>query len=109
MAKHFEEGGTVFVAEDADGAWIAKLQANIFEPPPSSKIRQMGYIGEVYVEPPFRRQGIAKRLVETAYDWFRSKGLDTAAIYVMEENPGGIEAWKRMGYRHVAHYMTRKI
>ena len=38
---------------------------------------RIGYLCDVYVEPEFRRHGIARRFLESSEDWLQTKGIRT--------------------------------
>ena len=46
---------------------------------------QHGYILNVYVEPEFRRHGLARRLVQVIIERCRELGLDTAELHASNQ------------------------
>ncbi len=57
-----------------------------------------GQIDEIYVLPAYRRQKIAKRLVDELVNWFNEKH-DTSVVnvYVDLENDLALEFWEGVG------------
>ena len=69
------EGGSQgwFVAREPDGAPFASAGALIGETS-LIQLHPIATIGGVYVQPGFRRQGVARRLTEAAIGWARERG-----------------------------------
>ena len=76
----------------ADGAGLVAT-ATAF-PYPSG----FGWIGMVLVHTPFRRRGLASRLMERAIDELRARGL----VPFLDATPAGQPVYERMGFRPVA-------
>jgi len=55
-----------------------------------------GNILNVYTEPAFRRQGLARRLVEAALEWCREHGVKTVILHASDE---GRALYRRMGFQ----------
>jgi ribosomal protein S18 acetylase RimI-like enzyme len=66
-------------------------------------------VSQVYVKPAYRGRRLTRRMLRGAFRWFGSRGIKWASLYVMDDNRDAIDAWKKMGFGHVAHYMGRKI
>ncbi len=61
---------------------------------------RLGGLGEVATPPPFRRQGIAARLCESARDDFRRRGGE--AFFLGTGNPAAARIYYRLGWRKLA-------
>lgn len=70
---------------------FAGLYPNILE----ASYRQDGYIWGVYVEPDFRRQGIATQLTDRAIAYLQSIGCTHA---VLNASPTGRPVYSRLGF-----------
>ncbi|MDE6201004.1 MAG: GNAT family N-acetyltransferase [Clostridiales bacterium] len=57
-----------------------------------------GYIYHTAVHPNYRKQGIAKALVNTALSAVESLGINKVAMVVFERNKAGNEFWENMGF-----------
>lgn len=70
-----------FVIED-NGKIIACAGAFIKEDIPYCfyKENQYGFIGDVYVEQPFRKQGYARKLTTEVLDWFSEQEIKTIRL-----------------------------
>ena len=70
---------------------FAGLYPNILE----ASYRQDGYLWGVYVEPDFRRQGLATQLTDRAIAYLRSLGCTHA---VLNASPAGRPVYSRLGF-----------
>ncbi len=71
---------------------------------------KMGGIPNYAVLPSFQQQGIGKRLVEAALDYFRSSGMECVRIETLEQNEVGKHFYPKLGFELVAtqyHYAMR--
>ena len=57
-----------------------------------------GYIYHTSVHPDYRKQGIGRKLVDTALDSLLKLGINKVALVVFERNNAGNEFWERMGF-----------
>lgn len=66
------------------------------------KLRSYGFIADVYVEPQFRRQGLAKTLTNATLDWFEERNIRLFRLVASDEARPlyaslGFTATKEMG------------
>lgn len=54
------------------------------------------YLMSLYVEPSYRRQGIARRLVERMVEWSRSQGITEVKLHASDQ---GRALYESMGFR----------
>lgn len=83
----------------------AGLWVHDWLPSPQTVSPNRGYILNVYTEPPFRRQGIARRLVELAIDHCRAQGIPTVVLHASEQ---GRPLYDAMGFT-VTNEMRLKL
>jgi ribosomal protein S18 acetylase RimI-like enzyme len=72
--------------------------------PRSDAENGVGWIHELWVEPDFRRRGIALRLVEEARA-FLAERCRRIAVRVEAANPEGLAFWRAQGFRDRAHLL----
>lgn len=87
-----------WIARAVDGRAAAGLGLWLMDWPPhmlGSGARR-GNILNVYTEAEFRRQGIAKALMQTALDWCRRNGICTVILHASEE---GRPLYDALGFR----------
>jgi GNAT superfamily N-acetyltransferase len=70
---------------------IIELQPDLFEYVDS------GFIADVFVDPAYRRRGIARQLVETMTAWFAERGVFPVEWQVAARNPDAIRFWESVG------------
>ena len=57
-----------------------------------------GYIYHTAVNPNYRNQEIATKLVEAAMDAFKTNGINKVALVVFERNEVGNAFWEKVGF-----------
>lgn len=66
-----------------------------FQPEDTAEAR---HIFGVWVEPMFRRQGLARRLVETVIAWAETAGADKNELWVNETNVPAVGLYRSLGF-----------
>ena len=66
-----------------------------------------GFIHDVWVEEPARRQGVARRLVESAVEWFGSRGRTQIVLSSEFKNAAAQRLFAGLGFRSTMVEMTR--
>lgn len=75
---------SVFLVADNQGQLVAFVAATVEQEIPIYRTKEFGFIHDLWVEPEYRQQGIAKQIVEMTIERFQHIGvkqirLDTAA------------------------------
>jgi GNAT superfamily N-acetyltransferase len=101
------EAGPGGTAEDAGivaGAGITLLKW----PPGPSPLRseRVAFVYNVYTEPPHRRRGLARRLMETVHAWCAEHGVAAVALNAA---PAARYLYDSMGYREAPSPMMWRI
>ena len=96
---------------DKEGFFVAKVgdkivgfiggDANWFS---RRERKHVGAIHEIVVDPEYQKHGIGKALMDTILKYFQSKGLDTAELWVGDENTKAINFYKKLGFREKGRY-----
>jgi len=68
-----------------------------------------GLIYRLAVSDEYRKQGVAKRLVETAVAAIKREGLSNVKAFVLNENHGGNAFWEKIGFAAVDTAVTRSM
>ncbi|MGA3210362.1 MAG: GNAT family N-acetyltransferase [Terriglobales bacterium] len=86
-----------WVAESADGTVIAGGGVIILPwlPSPIDVRPLRAMVLNIYTEPEFRRQGVARSLMETIIAWCRSEGFQTVALHASDQ---GRPLYESMGF-----------
>ena len=84
-----EKVNTIFVAEKSDeiiGVIIAGHDG------------RRGFIYHTAVNPDYRNQGIAAKLVDAAMDALKANGINKVALVVFDRNEVGNAFWEKVGF-----------
>lgn len=92
------EGISKFLARNPDTCFVAASGEKITGVILAGNDGRRGYIYHTAVHPAFRRQGIARRLVQEAMDALEKCGIHKAALVVFSRNEPGNLFWERMGF-----------
>lgn len=68
-----------------------------------------GSVDQVYLKPPYRRQGYGQRLMQAAEEFIKRQGLQTARLYVTRENRDAVNLYQRLGYDVTRYEMERPL
>lgn len=82
-----EEDGKIVGFVASDGNWFSKREGKV-----------VGAIHELVILPEYRNKGIGKALVEKVIEYFKSRGLDTAELWVGDKNTQAFEFYKSLGF-----------
>ncbi len=83
-----EEDGKILGFVASDGNWFSKREGKV-----------VGAVHELVVLPPYRSKGVGKALMEKVFEYFKSRGLDLAELWVGDENMPALEFYKKLGFK----------
>jgi ribosomal protein S18 acetylase RimI-like enzyme len=86
----------IVVDEKQAGFVLFGLEAHRFLP------RFNGMIYELYIEPEFRRKGVAQIVARQAIQELQSKSPAKIQLEVMEGNRAAVALWESLGFRKVS-------
>jgi ribosomal protein S18 acetylase RimI-like enzyme len=95
------------IARD-EGQIIGYAIGRITALPPFFARRYRGYIHDVYVRNAYRRQGIARRMVQEILRWLRGRGVQLVELTVAANNDA-VGFWQRLGFRIYMHQMKLEL
>lgn len=87
----------LFVAEKRDEV-VGFLAGRIRSLPPYFGGRQAGFISDVYVAEAHRSQGLGRKLVTFATDWFTALGLTRIELQVIMNNTPARKLYRELGW-----------
>ncbi|NQU47102.1 MAG: GNAT family N-acetyltransferase [Planctomycetes bacterium] len=88
----------VFLAEDGHGAIVGHT---IVRKDLDKHQQEMGLFSTTFVDPVFRKMGVAAQLLEEGEKWIISQGLLSSETYTAEENQKLINLFQQHGYTQV--------
>ncbi|HWN46542.1 MAG TPA: aminoglycoside 6'-N-acetyltransferase, partial [Steroidobacteraceae bacterium] len=71
----------------------------------------VGFVEGVYVAPPMRRQGVARRLYDAIGDWAKARGCRELASDALLDNESSQRAHRALGFQETERvvYFTKKL
>jgi ribosomal protein S18 acetylase RimI-like enzyme len=73
------------------------------------KSGDLGWIGELFVKPVHRGQGIANKLVEAMTEYFKSRGCINIRLKVASDNKLAQQVYEKMGFKPRCHELMKEI
>ncbi len=103
--KHFKRciysrNSHLLVVEE-NGKLLGYSLGEINKRSPVFKLREIGYISDVYVTASARKKGIAKLFLKELFAWFKSKKIHCIELIVHAENDIATKAWSKCGFEHI--------
>ena len=93
-----KEGIEKFLKRNPDTCFVADVDNNIIGVIIVGNDGRRGYIYHTAVNPQYRKQGIAKGLVDAAMTALQKIGINKAALVVFNRNEIGNDFWEKMGF-----------
>ena len=87
----------VFVVE-LDGEIVGCGFGKIEENKPKFIEKHRGYIGLIYVDENYRRRGIAEKIFENLFEWFKERDVWEAMLRVYHDNDAAVKAYEKIGF-----------
>ena len=94
--------GTVLLAEGRAGEVVGHT---ILRREQHEDGRAFGLVATTYVDPAWRRRGIAERLLDAGEAWFRGQGLAEFATWTSATNAPLVGLYRRHGYEITAEHI----
>jgi GNAT superfamily N-acetyltransferase len=96
--EQFEDDDSrVWVAE-ADRGWLGYVRASVSAPPPVFDRGPTLQVGELYVVPGARGDGVADALLDRAAEWGEGRGCERVGLSVNAENDRARSFYDRRGF-----------
>ena len=93
-----KEGIEIFLKRNPDTCFVAEVEDVIVGVIIVGNDGRRGYIYHTAVNPLYRKQGIAKNLVDTAMSALQNIGIHKVALVVFDRNEIGNDFWEKMGF-----------
>lgn len=92
------DGINKFIKRNPDTCFVAENDNQLVGVIMVGNDGRRGYIYHTAVNPQYRKQGIARRLVDTAMQALEQCGINKAALVVFDKNENGNEFWEKLGF-----------
>lgn len=104
LVRRAKDDRSVFLVADTGNAsagacLVAFLVATVEPDIPIYRVREYGFIHDVWVEPDYRNEGLARQLVTLALERFREIGVPQVRLDVLVDNQPAQELFKQCGFR----------
>ncbi len=87
---------TFFVSDGEHGRLAGCISAGITHHVPGPEWGpRHAYVADMCVDEPYRGQGLGRLLMETALDWCRRRGAQSARL---DATPGAVSVYERLGF-----------
>lgn len=93
-----EKGVEAFLNRNPDTCFVAENEDGIIGVIMAGNDGRRGYIYHTAVHKEYRKQGIAKALVEKAMSALEKHNINKAALVVFGKNENGNAFWERLGF-----------
>ena len=93
-----KEGIQKFLERNPETCFVAESDNKIIGVIMTGNDGRRGYIYHTAVCPDYRKQGIARKLVETAMTALKECGINKVALVAFERNQDGNHFWKKLGF-----------
>lgn len=105
------EGIARYLRRNPETCFVAEAGGRIVGVILSGHDGRRGFIHHTAVLPDFRRQGVARQLVDCAMDALEREGIHKVALVVFQRNECGNAFWERVGFtvREDLVYRNRSI
>ena len=93
------------VAERQPGQLAGFLIGTVEREIPIYRLEEYGFIHDVWVEPDYRNEGVARQLVTTAVERFTRIGVRQVRLDVLVSNEPALGLFKKVGFRESIYEM----
>jgi len=93
-----KQGIERFLKRNPDTCFVAAIEDEIIGVIIAGNDGRRGYIYHTAVNPTFRKQGIATKLVDTATNALKEIGITKVALVVFDRNENGNLFWEKTGF-----------
>lgn len=93
-----ENGIDMFLKRNPDTCFVAEDGNKIVGVVMVGNDGRRGYIYHTAVNPQYRKQGIASKLVHTALKALKQCGINKVALVVFDKNDSGNQFWEKQGF-----------
>lgn len=92
------DGIEKFLGRNPDTCFVAEFENQIVGAIIVGNDGRRGYIYHTAVSLQFRKQGIARHLVETSMQALKTCGINKVALVVFDRNENGNAFWEKLGF-----------
>jgi ribosomal protein S18 acetylase RimI-like enzyme len=99
LADRAADERSVFLVAEREGRLVAFLVGTVEGEVPIYRVARYGFIHDLWVEPEYRNEGIARQLVMLAVERFREMGVPQVRLDTAAENGVARKLFEACGFR----------
>ena len=92
------EVSKIYFKRNPHSNFVARHEGKIIGTCKCSHDGRRGYIHHVAVKEEFRKQGIAKEMVDRCMEALKKDGIRKFRVFVLDNNPEALNFWKHIGF-----------
>ena len=92
-----------WVADAGEGHLVGYLWVHLRRYRDGRIPNEWGYISHAFLEEAWRGKGLMRPMLESAWEWFREKGITHVTLGVIHRNWIGSSAWYKFGFEDYNH------
>ncbi len=108
MNERFNDPDASLLLAEIDNELVGFCFCYVSTKPKYFKLERFGFIGDLYVKPEYRRQGIGEMLVNDAMKFFGKRRINQIELLVARENINTINFWEKLGFNHLLTWMYKR-
>ena len=109
LTARAEDGRAVFLVADHDQALAGFLIGTVEREIPIYRLKEFGFIHDVWVEPNYRHEGVARQLTMMAIEAFSGMGVEQIRLDTAAANDAARSLFDRCGFRPSVTEMLHEI
>ncbi|MBW2992290.1 GNAT family N-acetyltransferase [Candidatus Woesearchaeota archaeon] len=98
MKKLIDRKDAIYLVAEEKGVIIGFIYGFIEKRDPCLLDKKTGFIDELYIEPEYRKKGLAKKLTNAVLKWFKSKNLRWSVVCTHAMDKPANSYWKNTGF-----------
>ncbi len=108
MIEKIQDSNCQLTVAEIDGELVGFCYSYISHKPKYFKLEKFGFVGDLYVEPQYRRRGVGRMLVLDTMEFFSRRKVRQIELLVAVKNTNTIEFWESLGFSHLLTWMYRR-
>jgi ribosomal protein S18 acetylase RimI-like enzyme len=99
LPNRVDDPQSVFLVAEREGRLVAFLVATVVQSPPIYRVTDFGFIHDLWVEPEYRNEGIARQMTMLAVEKFTAMGVKQVRLDTADVNDAARSLFEKCGFR----------
>jgi ribosomal protein S18 acetylase RimI-like enzyme len=108
MIEKIQDSDCRLTVAEIDGELVGFCYSYISHKPKYFKLEKFGFIGDLYIEEDYRRQGAGRLLINDTMEFFSKRKVRQIELLVAVKNKGTIRFWESLGFSHLLTWMYKR-